>query len=284
MGMQAANMSRLTELARQQAVLAACRAAHDPAAPWGSSQACWSALMAARLQTDAAGLRAYQLNAQATAQRVIDSVYPTLATMLGDDTLKALALILWERLPPCCGDLGDWGGALPELIAGHPDLQAWPWLPDCARLEWARHLCERAADATLDASSLSLLAETDPTQLHMALAPCVQLLSADWPVLALWEAHQRPMAERAKAAQQALAERGRDDVVVWRQPWRLHMAAVSPAQAQWMRSLLAKPEQALGTLLDQAPADFDFSAWLNTAVSNGWLWRLSATTDQARPG
>lgn len=267
-------MSQLTELARQQAVLVACRTPHDAALPWDASQACWPAVAAARLHTDAAGLRAYQLNAQATAQRVITAHFPTLQAMVGEDTLKALALILWQEAPPEGGDLGEWGGALPELIGHHPDLQAWPWLADCARLDWARHQCERAADANLDTGSLNLLAEAEPEQLHMALKPCVQLVGSDWPVVALWQAHQGAAEAREEAARLALQSGQAGDVVVWRAPWLLQMAPVSSASAQWMKALMTQPNQPLGALLDHAPAGFDFSAWLNEAVRTGWLWRV----------
>lgn len=274
-------MSQVTELARQQAVLAACRTPHDAAQPWDASQACWPAVTAARLHTDAAGLRAYQLNAQATAQRVIAAHFPTLLAMLGEDTLKALALILWQEAPPEGGDLGAWGSALPELIGHHPDLQAWPWLADCARLDWARHQCARAADANLDTRSLNLLAEAEPEQLHMALRPCVQLLASDWPVVALWQAHQGPAETHAEAARLALQNGTTGNVIVWRNPWLPQMAAVSHADALWMKALMMQPEQPLSALLDHAPAGFDFSTWLNQAVTQGWMWRLSAEADRA---
>lgn len=274
-------MSQSTELVRQQAVLAACRTPHDAAGPWDESQACWPALVAAHLQTDAAGLRAYQLNAQATAQRVIAGQFPTLLAMLGDDALKALALILWQEAPPSCGDLGEWGAALPDLISRHADLQAWPWLADCARLDWARHQCERAADVSLDTPSLNLLAEAEPVQLHMALKPCVQLVASDWPVVALWEAHQGPAEAHEEAARLALQGGSTGEVVIWRNPWLLETAPMPPEAAQWMRTLITQQDQPLSALLDQAPAGFDFSAWLNQAIAQGWLWRLSATADQA---
>jgi len=271
-------MSRLTELARQRAVLSACRTTVDAAAPWDQTQTCWSALTDAQLRTDAAGLRAYQINAQATAQRVIDSHFPTLAAMVGEATLHALALILWQEAPPSSGDLGEWGGALPGLIARHPDLQAWPWLADCARLDWARHQCELAADANLDINSLSLLTDAEPEHLHLALKPCAQLLVSDWPVMALWEAHQRPPQEQAGAAELALRSgQCSSAVVVWRNPWQLQMAQVGHADALWMQALLNQRDQALGILLDQAPTDFNFSAWLNTAVTQGWLWCLHSS-------
>lgn len=277
-------MSRATELARQQAVLAACRTPCDASAPWDATQACWPALTAARLHTDAAGLRAYQLNADATAQRVVAAHFPTLQAMLGKEALDTLARMLWREAPPGSGDLGEWGGALPGLIERLRDLQAWPWLADFARLEWARQRCERAADAQLAASSLSWLAEAEPDQLYMALKPCVQLVDASWPVLALWQAHQGPVDTHEDAARRALQEASAaltQAVVVWRNPSQLQMAAVPAADAVWMRRLIEQPAQPLSALLAQAPEGFDFSLWLHQAVSQGWLWRVSTAADHA---
>jgi len=296
----------MSELDRQAAVLAAWRTPLPAGVPLDATQPCWPWLQNAGLKTDAAGLLAYQINAQATAQRVLASTYPSMSAMLGAQTLNALALILWQQAPPTCGDLGEWGGALPALLAAHPDLQAWPWLPDSARLDWARHVSERAADADLDAQSLHWLGDAAPTHVHLWLKPCVQVLTSNWPITELWHAHQLPAGQQAEAARQALSqvEAGRASeqmseqasaVVVWRQPWQLHMQALTGAQAAWMLKLAAwdtsltaadantdntKAAQQpvnLASLLDQAWPDFDFTDWLTQALSQGWLWRVTVS-------
>lgn len=272
------------ESARQDAVLASLRATLPPATPLDAQQACWPALTRARLRTDASGLRAYQVNARATAQRVLLDHFPTVAAMLGEDALQALAVQLWDSQPPSSGDLGEWGAALPALLAQHPDLQAWLWLADCARLDWARHQCQRAADAALDANSLQRLGDTAPEQLQLVLHPCVQVLHSVWPVEALWAAHQLEPARQAQAASEALAQvndKQQGDgqtVVVWRHPWQVQMSTLDEGSGWWMRALFVAQTEAapasntsLATLLDQAPAGFDFTAWLTTAVAQGWL-------------
>jgi Putative DNA-binding domain len=291
-------MDELSEIARQAAVLAAWRSplplhvpqttslaaalGASPSEPLDTRQASCPALPdlhQARMSTDAAGLRAYQLNAQATAQRVLASTFPTVAAMLGQETLDAMALILWQQHPPEQGDLGEWGATLPALLACHPHLQAWPWLPDCARLDWARHACERAADATLDADSLLRLGDTDPALLRLWLKPCVQVIPSAWPIHGLFEAHQGPQAAHALAAARSLQEDGPQTVVVWRQPWQAQMQSLQEDQAVWMRALLpaecSAAPRTLATLLDQAPAPFDFEAWLVGALNQGWLWRVT---------
>lgn len=274
-------MSALSELARQQAVLAAWQSTLPNHANLDAQQPCWPPLQTARLKTDAAGLRAYQLNAQATAQRVLASAYPTIAAQLGADALDTLAVLLWRAQPPKSGDLGEWGGHLPALLATHPDLQAWPWLADSARLDWACHACERAADVNLDADSLRRLGDTDPQHLHLQLRPCVQVVASSWPIGSLWEAHQMPSAQQEQAAAQALALGQPETVVVWRQPWQVQVRALPAAQASWMWALHTNSRASLADLLDQANTDndidtgFDFTAWLSEALTQGWLWRVS---------
>lgn len=258
------------EATRQQAVLAALSsaAAHPTAGH--------PALQAARLQTDPAGLRAYQANAQATAHKVLRHTYPTVAAMLGPDTLDTLARLLWRQHPPASGNLDVWGEALPTLLAAHPDLQAWPWLADAARLDWACHQCERAADAPTDASSLALLREGDPRHLRMHLRPCVRLVSSPWPIVSLWQAHQGDETGHASAAAQALADGGPQTAVVWRQPWRAQVAWLPDHQTAWMQALLrASGAPSLAAMLDKTPPEFDLSAWLGEALSQGWLWQVS---------
>jgi hypothetical protein len=282
-------MGELTEAQRQEAVVAAWRALLPADAPLDGQQACWPAVQAAHLLTDAAGLRAYQVNAQATAKRVLASTYPTLAAMLGEETLAALALILWQTHPPCCGDLGEWGGALPDLLASHPDLQAWPWLADSARLDWARHVCERAADATFDADSLHRLGDTAPAQLQIQLKPCVKLVTSAWPVARLWSAHQLDETQGEQAAAQALQDGQAETVLIWRQPWQAQMQCLPANQIAWMSALLqanqtAQPHDAptLAHLLDHhAAADFNFTAWLSEALNQGWLWRIAARAEKS---
>lgn len=307
-------MSRADELARQGALLALL-AEDDPpsgtqlghvAAPLDSGDhgvhGNTSQRLPARLRPDISadisgmpGLRAYQRNAQATAQRVLLAHFPTIAAMLGEDTLAALALILWRISPPASGDLGEWGAALPDLLAAHPDLQDWPWLPDSARLDWARHQCERAGDATLDAASLQRLGDTAPDQLRLVLMPCVALLSSPWPMRALWAAHQLPPQARAHAAQEALRQAisstpaagappgSMHHVLIWRDAaWQVQMADLSGAQLAWMQMLLegdaaqAGTPPSLSSLLDHSPPGLDFEGWLGAAITSGWLWRVEA--------
>ena len=104
----------------------------------------------------------------------------------------------------------------------------------------------------------------------------MRVLTSPWPVAALWAAHQLAPAQQVSAAEAALAHHeGACTTLVWRQAGALQMADIPQADGHWMRALSeGHPQPTLATLLTQAPTGFDFTAWLNQALSQGWLWRV----------
>ena len=106
------------------------------------------------------GLSAYRANAGAHAERALAAAYPTLQLLLGDESFAALARAHWQADPPLRGDLAQWGAGLPAFIADDAQLASEPYLADMARLDWAVHQAEQAADAQ-DVQGLPLLADVD---------------------------------------------------------------------------------------------------------------------------
>ncbi len=254
------------------------------------------------------GLDAYRGHARVSAQRALVHAYPTVNAMLGEAAMGQLGWLLWQHQPPVRGDLGEWGEGLAALMAGKlaPEsgaaemLAPWPWLADVARLDWARHRCERLAARPLDADALGLLAQADPQEVHLVLQAHVMLLDADWPVDALWRAHQLPSDQHVVAMEAALHQHAqsvathpaRQTVLLW---WSdapqatpdagtvgqagVQQRLLSPEQANWLRHLQAI---SLGAALQQASADFDFSAWLQEALRLGWLQGAAWRPDPAQ--
>ncbi|MGH6647724.1 HvfC/BufC family peptide modification chaperone [Aquabacterium sp.] len=229
------------------------------------------------------GLAAYQGNATATAERALAAAYPTVQALLGEEALAGLARLLWRQHPPRHGDLTAWGDALPDCLARLPEVQDWPYLPDCARLDWARHTAEHAADALFDPESLSLLGTHDPNELAIELRPSLSVLRSDWPLVTLWEAHQPATNPTSLAAlREAVAAQRAETAVVWRRHWRAEVVALPQASmASWMISLASGPSRPLSSLLDQALTDFDLGAWLELALRQGWIWRVTQISGRA---
>jgi len=236
-------------IAAQQALLAAIQAgsldkAQDLLAATG-----WRALPGL---AEADGIQAYRRNAQGLAARSLAAVHPLLLNELGQDSFDTLAWAFWRASPPSQGDLAEWGQVLPEFLAAQPGVEA--WLCDLARLGWARHAAERAADSRLDVESLNLLQSQSPEVLRLRLRSGLCLLQL------------LPQACGLNA------EQPRQHVLVWREGWRAEQQLLRPGDAALMAATLQGRDldSALQEALAAAP-DFDFGAWLQQALQRGWL-------------
>lgn len=199
------------------------------------------------------GLAAYRNNLRALSAQALAVAFGRLHDALGEDEFASLAWTFWRHHPPESGDLAQWGGALAAFLIERAGEDS--GLPDLARLDWASHRAERAADATLDAESLALLGTTPPEQLWLQLRPGVALLAQ----------HSGP-------------------VLVWRQGWRAVSQPLPPAEAAFMQALLDGVNLADALVKGSAPeTDFDFGAWLQAALQNAWLQEVRAATPNRTP-
>lgn len=223
------------------------------------------------------GLQAYRANAEASAERALATAFPTLQMLLGQDDFRQLAREHWREHPPARGDLGEWGTELPGWIATHPQLAAWPYLADAARLDAAVHACERAADGSLDGGSLSRLGDTDPSRLAVDFQSGVALVESPWPIVLLHRAHHGDPALLDGELPGAIAERRAEAALVARRGWKAEVHALDTAAAGFTRDLLAG--RCLGDALARAGEGFDFAAWLAAALQGHWLKGIARRGD-----
>lgn len=188
------------------------------------------------------GMQAYRVNAQALSAKALGAVFPQLQALLGGASFEMMAWAFWRAGPPSRGDLAQWGGGLLDFLAAQDGMEPAPL--DLARLEWALHLAESAADVELDAASLGLLASVAADELVLRLRPGVQVLAAQ----------------------------STGPCLVWRQGWRAQSAPLTMAEAAWMQALLEGFD--LARALSLAGHKFDFSAWLQAALRSAWLQRV----------
>ncbi|APW44594.1 putative DNA-binding domain-containing protein [Rhodoferax saidenbachensis] len=254
----------MSTLATQQQVLL------DALFAWPAQNA-MKTVAACAIDTGARGLKAYQTNGHVMAQRALQAAYPVLEQMLGEDSFADLARALWHAHPPIRGDLGLWGEALPVFLRGNVQLQSEPYLPDVAAAEWALHGCAGAADVPADLPSLAMLAEHDPQNLRIRLAPGCAVLQSAWPLASLLSAH-REQTPSFEAVGQQVRDAVAQDVVVWREGLRPRVREALAGEAALLRSLLQG--QCLAQALDEAQA-LDFGQWFPVALQSGLV--LGAT-------
>lgn len=227
---------------------------------------------------------AYRANAEAGAARALAIALPTLETLVGGEALRVIAARHWQRCPPPHGDLGLFGATLADALADDEALSEWPYVADLARLDWAVHACERAADAAVAVQGLERLGDTDPALLVLALRPGTAVVASRWPIVILHAAHRADAAsgeDRIAAARAALDRGEAQTAIVWRTGWRAQVAAIDPPLARFTASLATVPT--LAGALDAAGEGFDFEAWLLRALRDGWLAAVRVVDAPALP-
>ncbi len=223
--------------------------------------------------TVAQAMSAYRGNAGAMAERALRASFPTVAALVGSESFAALARHFWHVHPPERGDLGEWGGALPGFICTSEQLLDVPYLPDCARLDWALHRAMRAAEASPatpagTASMLRALAHVDPACLCLRLATGAAIVSSAYPIATLWLAHQGRLP--FEVARAALGTQQAEHAFVWRDAQgRVHVQGLTAADATFTSALLQS--RPLSAALDEAGPAFAFDRWLAQALDAQWL-------------
>lgn len=215
------------------------------------------------------GLQAYRAHAGALAERALGAAFPTVALLVGEESFAALARALWQAQPPQQGDIAQWGAALPAFIGAAPQLADEPYLADVARLDWAVHRAELAADGDASVQGLQQLADGDPATLRLCLAEGVALIASPHPVVSIWQAHRSNAAERFAPVRAALARGDGERALVHREGFAVRVLAVPEATAGFMQALRAGAS--LGHALDAAGPGFAFDGWLVQALQQGWL-------------
>lgn len=212
----------------------------------------------------ARGLEAYRSNAGALAERALAAAFPTVQQIVGEESFAALARAFWRAAPPDKGDMARWGGTLPAFIEGDAQLATEPYLADIARVDWAVHACEHAADPQAPAG-LERLNDCDPARTRLRLQPGCALVVSAHPVVAIWQAHRSAAEDRFAPVRAAFADGRAENALVVRRGWLGAVQALDDAGARFTAALLRG--EPLAAALGAAGASFAFEPWLVDAVS-----------------
>jgi uncharacterized protein (UPF0276 family) len=173
----------------------------DPAALAATQQQLADALLAPELPhtLDAivrpaplqARLSIYRANLAGAWGRALQSAYPVIAQLVGDEFLAALARAYGRQHAAQDPDLDAFGAAFPAFLAGFPHVADLPWLPDMARLEWLVHTAWSASDSpVLAPASLAGVAPDNFGASRLPWHPAAAVFSSEQAIVPLWQAHQ----------------------------------------------------------------------------------------------
>lgn len=142
------------------------------------------------MPTSARRFNVYRNNVYAGLIGVIESRFPAVLNLVGDEFFKAMTRIFVDRAPPSSPVLIEYGDAFPDFVASFAPLADEPYLSDVASLEWRLHVARHAANSlALRPADLAVYLERDIHRLRFRFAPSVSLLQSPYPVFSLWRAN-----------------------------------------------------------------------------------------------
>src|SRR5439155_20054249 len=115
--------------------------------------------------------------------------YPAVHRLVGDEFFEVAAHVFVHERPPVSAYLDEYGAEFAEFLARFPPAASLGYLADVARIEWAVNRALHAPDAEpLDVTRLAALEQNDHDRVRFVPHPSVSLVSANYPVDAIWRA------------------------------------------------------------------------------------------------
>lgn len=218
---------------------------------------------------DARSLEIYRANLSANAIRSLSITYPTIKSLVGEMFFSAMVDKFIENHPLHHGDWGVWGHDFPEWLNQQQSLSSYPYLMDCAKLDWICHIVEREEANYTEVLKNELL----PQQLEsvrLQYATGSQIIRSDYPIADIWLAHHTTdptfKTEFMESSRQKLLKKEGQNVLIWRPKWKSKVCAVSAVDADWIEFTMAG-NRLTDALQFVANTDFSLIDWLPRAFS-----------------
>lgn len=130
----------------------------------------------------------YRNNVAVSLTDALETAFPVLVKLLGEQNFKGLAGLYLRQHPPSTPLLMFYGEEMPRFLAGLPQLAHLPYLADVARLELALRESYHAADSSgIDASILQTMPPDRLMAARLRFAPSVRLLRSRYPIHGIWQ-------------------------------------------------------------------------------------------------
>lgn len=136
-------------------------------------------------------LAIYRNNAFSNLRGALQSIYPVLTNLVGEDFFHQAASEFVRTTPSISGDLHDYGEHFADFLGYYEPASHLAYLPDVAKLEWRCHRVFHAADHPgLDLKKLGAIPPEQYGELLFELHPASALLESDYPALKIWQVNQ----------------------------------------------------------------------------------------------
>lgn len=140
---------------------------------------------------DAKRFNVYRNNVIVSLCEALGETFPAIKKLLGDEYFSALARAFVLDHPPNSPVLMWYGAEFADFIAAFPPLEAYPYLADVARFEWAWLQAYHAADSVaLDPAELGAVAPEELANVRFEKHPAAVVVRSSWPVWDLVRANR----------------------------------------------------------------------------------------------
>ena len=215
----------------------------------------------------------YRNNVVVALIEALGEAFPVVRAVVGEEFFDAMAGAYVRAHPPSSPRMMFYGDGFAPFLASFPPAAGLPYLPDVARLEYARRLAYHAADDPVaDPSVLGGLDASALMEARLALRAACHVLRSAHPVHAIW----RFNATEDKSPVRPAAE----DVLVSRPDESVLVQLLPPGGAAFLLALQAG--EPLGRAAERAAADapaFDLGANLASVFSARIVTTISIQQD-----
>ncbi len=209
----------------------------------------------------------YRNNVAHSLSSALVDGFPVLTKLLGEEFFRQMALVYLRIHPPASQLIMHYGAAMPTFLVGFPGTVHLKYLPDVARLELALRRAYHAGDAEAIApADLTQLDQATLMDTRLVLAPAVETLTSEFPVLSIWEFNMQDGPKPTMQAEEILISRRGYDPVAQRLP---------VGGAIFVNALIKG--HAFGTALGLATsevADFDLTATLSALIAGHGIIKI----------
>jgi hypothetical protein len=220
--------------------------------------------------TLAARIGVHRNTVQTSLVETLRAAFPVVERIVGAAFFGQIARAHVMAAPPRLPQLFRYGHDFADFLTAADAVGVLPYLPDVARLEWARNESAFAADATaLDPAALETLGDDALAGLRLVLHPATRIVPSRFPIVRIWQVNQPEVADvpvvDMSVAEAAIVSR-RDGVVSLRR--------VSAGDAAFVAALESRQtlDEAVNAAFGQ-DAGFDVQACLFAHLSGGTFSR-----------
>lgn len=225
---------------------------------------------------DARGINIYRRNLLANAQRALNISFPTVFELLDSDISESIVYHFLQSSPPDQGDWTQWGENFALFLRTTEVGGTYPYISDCATLDWHVHCALHGSDQTLSQPSLQVLSKSEPEHIFIEFNQNVKVFKSEFPLTEIFQAHHHNEVLQRKVAmnkaQKALLEKTVEQVVmVYRPEFQPQVTRLTVSEGAFMLALLSGAS--LGQSLDRVKNanDFSFEQWLVTAIKHNLI-------------